>query len=101
VQRYWSFMLEEPQMYRLMNGMDGVPIDREKVGSLARGSFGAAKAALQAWFVAEGAAIAEVDALMLRPRTRTSVGPCADAVRMCCDLRNLLPGISVLAFRTE
>jgi hypothetical protein len=45
-----------------MNGMDGVTIDREKVGSIARGSFGAAKAALQAWFVAEGALTAEVDA---------------------------------------
>src|SRR5579859_516074 len=43
VQRYWSFMVEQPQIYRLMNGMDGVPIDREKVGSIARSSFGAAK----------------------------------------------------------
>jgi AcrR family transcriptional regulator len=64
VQRYWSFMLEQPQIYRLMNGVDGVTIDREKVGSIARGSFGAAKAALQAWFVAEGALTADVDALL-------------------------------------
>jgi AcrR family transcriptional regulator len=64
VQRYWSFMLEQPQIYRLMNGMDGVTIDRDKVGSIARGSFGAAKAALQAWFVVEGALTADVDALL-------------------------------------
>jgi hypothetical protein len=25
-------MLEQPQIYRLMNGMDGVTIDKEKVG---------------------------------------------------------------------
>jgi hypothetical protein len=42
VQRYWSFMLEQPQIYRLLNGMDGVMIDRAKVGNVARGSFGAA-----------------------------------------------------------
>lgn len=28
VERYWSFMLENTQLYRLMNGMDGVPIDK-------------------------------------------------------------------------
>jgi AcrR family transcriptional regulator len=64
VQRYWSFMLEQPQLYRLMNGMDGVMIDREKVGSTARGSFGADKDVLQAWFVAEGAFAADVDAML-------------------------------------
>lgn len=64
VQRYWSFMLEQPQIYRLMNGMDGVTIDREKVGNIARGSFGAAKAAIQAWFVAEGALTVDVDAML-------------------------------------
>jgi hypothetical protein len=47
-----------------MNGMDGVTIDREKVGSIARGGFGAAKAAVQAWFVAEGALTADVDAML-------------------------------------
>jgi hypothetical protein len=25
VERYWSFMLKNKQIYRLMNGMDGVP----------------------------------------------------------------------------
>ena len=28
VERYWSFMLENKHLYRLMNGMDGVPLDR-------------------------------------------------------------------------
>jgi Tetracyclin repressor-like, C-terminal domain len=62
--RYWSFMLEQPQLYRLMNGMDGVTIDRDKVGGIARGSIGAAKAVLQAWFVAEGALTADADAML-------------------------------------
>jgi AcrR family transcriptional regulator len=64
VQRYWSFMLEQPQIYRLMNGMDGVTIDRERVGSIARGSFGTAKDVLQAWFIAEGALTADVGAML-------------------------------------
>jgi AcrR family transcriptional regulator len=36
VERYWSFMLENTQLYRLMNGMDGVPIDNEVVGRSAQ-----------------------------------------------------------------
>ena len=39
VERYWSFMLENKQLYRLMNGMDGVPIDREKVTTIAEHNF--------------------------------------------------------------
>jgi AcrR family transcriptional regulator len=34
-ERYWTFMLEHKQLYRLMNGMDGVPIDRDVVGKSA------------------------------------------------------------------
>lgn len=36
VERYWAFMLEQTQLYRLMNGMDGVPIDRKVVGRSAQ-----------------------------------------------------------------
>jgi AcrR family transcriptional regulator len=36
VDRYWTFMLEHTQLYRLMNGMDGVPIDKEVVGRSAQ-----------------------------------------------------------------
>lgn len=28
---YWAFVLEHRQLYRLMNGMDGAPIDKEAV----------------------------------------------------------------------
>lgn len=31
-ERYWAFVLEHRQLYRLMNGMDGAPIDKEAVG---------------------------------------------------------------------
>ena len=34
-ERYWTFLLERKQLYRLMNGMDGVPIDREVVSKAA------------------------------------------------------------------
>ena len=36
IERYWTFMLEHPQLYRLMNGMDGVPIEREAVNRSAQ-----------------------------------------------------------------
>ena len=36
VERYWTFMLEHAQLYRLVNGMDGVPIDKTVVGQSAQ-----------------------------------------------------------------
>jgi AcrR family transcriptional regulator len=36
VERYWTFMLEHTQLYRLMNGMDGVPIDKDAVSRSAQ-----------------------------------------------------------------
>ncbi len=64
VERYWSFMLENKQTYRLMNGMDGVPIDRARVGSIARSSFEAAKAALRAWLIQGNAESDGADVLL-------------------------------------
>lgn len=64
VERYWSFMLKNKQIYRLMNGMDGVPIDRRKVGSIAQGSFEAAKAVVRAWLIKENGEGEAVDVLM-------------------------------------
>ena len=39
VERYWTFMLENPQLYRLTNGMDGVPIDKEAVNGAGQSVF--------------------------------------------------------------
>ena len=36
IERYWTFMLEHTHLYRLMNGMDGVSIDREAIKWSAR-----------------------------------------------------------------
>jgi AcrR family transcriptional regulator len=36
VERYWTFMLEHTQLYRLINGMDGVPIDKDAVSRSAQ-----------------------------------------------------------------
>lgn len=36
IERYWKFMLDDPQLYRLMNGMDGAPIDKEIVNRCAQ-----------------------------------------------------------------
>jgi AcrR family transcriptional regulator len=36
VERYWTFMLRHTQLYRLANGMDGVPIDRKVVARSAQ-----------------------------------------------------------------
>ena len=51
VERYWSFMLENTQLYRLMNGMDGALIDRDKVTAVAERSFEAATAIVQTWLI--------------------------------------------------
>jgi AcrR family transcriptional regulator len=51
VERYWSFMLENKQLYRLMNRMDGALIDRDRVTAVAQRSFEAATAAVQAWLI--------------------------------------------------
>jgi len=52
VERYWSFMLANQQLYRLMNGMDGAVIERERVTGLAQRMFEPATAIVQAWLVA-------------------------------------------------
>jgi len=52
VGRYWSFMLDNKQLYRLMNGMDGVLIDRDRVTAIAHHNFEAAASNLQAWLIA-------------------------------------------------
>jgi AcrR family transcriptional regulator len=36
VEWYWTFMLRHTQLYRLANGMDGVPIDKKAVGRSAQ-----------------------------------------------------------------
>jgi AcrR family transcriptional regulator len=64
VERYWSFMLKNKQIYRLMNGMDGAPIDRKKVGSISQGSFEAAKAVVRAWLIEENGECDAVHVLM-------------------------------------
>lgn len=48
VERYWSFMLENKQLYRPMNGMDGAGIDNDRVTAVAQRSFEAATAIVQA-----------------------------------------------------
>jgi AcrR family transcriptional regulator len=64
VERYWSFMLKNKQIYRLMNGMDGAPIDRKKVASISQGSFEAAKAVVRAWLIEENGECDAVHVLM-------------------------------------
>ncbi len=64
VGRYWNFMREHTQLYRLMNGMDGVPIDRETVSDRARSTFRTAGAAVGRWLRLEPTEAAQVDALI-------------------------------------
>jgi AcrR family transcriptional regulator len=52
VEQYWSFMLENKQLYRLMNGMDGAVIERERVTALAQRMFEPATGIVQAWLLA-------------------------------------------------
>jgi hypothetical protein len=43
---YWSFMLANKQLYRLMNGMEGVVIDRDSVTAASQRLFEGATAIL-------------------------------------------------------
>lgn len=36
IEQYWIFMLEHTQLYRLANGMDGVPVDKETMSCSAQ-----------------------------------------------------------------
>ena len=36
MERYWAFMIENTQLYRLMNGMDGALIDKEEIARAAQ-----------------------------------------------------------------
>jgi len=65
VERYWSVMLENKLIYRLMNGVDGAPVDRERVNASPQRSFDAAKAMIQSWLVAECHEAADADLLLV------------------------------------
>jgi hypothetical protein len=47
-----------------MNGMDGVPIDREEIGSIGQRSFEAAKAVIRAWLIEGNGEAYGTDVLM-------------------------------------
>lgn len=64
VERYWTFMLKNTSMYRLMNGMDGVPIDRKRLGRIAQRSFETVKTGIQTWLIDENAEAGDVDAVV-------------------------------------
>ena len=51
--RYWNYMLEQNQMYRLMNGMDGVPVDGTALGAAARGVCEVTGSAIGQWLAAQ------------------------------------------------
>ena len=51
--RYWNYMVEQSQMYRLMNGMDGVPVDGTVLGAAARGICEITGRAIELWLAAQ------------------------------------------------
>ena len=51
--RYWNYMVEQTQMYRLMNGMDGVPVDGVVLGAAARGVCEITERAVGLWLAAQ------------------------------------------------
>jgi AcrR family transcriptional regulator len=76
VERYWTFMLEHPQLYRLVNGMDGVPIDKTILGQSAQ-------------------SLCKVVAAAVRPLLGESAGE-ADGQILADELWALLHGMSAL-----
>lgn len=63
--RYWIYMREQSQMYRLMNGMDGVPVDGKVLGAAARGVCEVTGTAIRHWLAAQNLNPAMVDASAL------------------------------------
>lgn len=61
--RYWNYMLEHSQMYRLMNGMDGVPVDGSVLGAAAREICEATGEAINQWLAAHAVVAAPTDEL--------------------------------------
>jgi AcrR family transcriptional regulator len=61
-ERYWTFMLEHAQLYRLVNGMDGVPVDKSAVGQAAQSLCKVVAEAVRP-VMAEGASESELQAL--------------------------------------
>ena len=61
-ERYWTFMLENKQLYRLMNGMDGVPLDKPAGGKSAQSLCKAIADRVRAF---TGKKVTEADAQML------------------------------------
>jgi AcrR family transcriptional regulator len=64
VERYWTFMLKNTQIYRLINGMDGVSIDREMVNRRAQGIYRVTAVVVQEWLDKENAGTTTVDGLV-------------------------------------
>ncbi len=76
VERYWTFMIEHTQLYRLMNGMDGVSIDKTIVARSAQ-------------------SLCKLVADTVRPLFGDSAGD-ADAQVLADELWALLHGMSAL-----
>ena len=76
VERYWNFMLEHTQLYRLINGMDGVPMNRDAVNRSAQNLCHMIADAVQPLICREAAS--------------------ADAQRLADELWALLHGMAVL-----
>lgn len=64
VERYWTFMLKNTQIYRLMNGMDGVSLDKEMVNRSAQGIYKVTAVVVQHWLDTEDAGTTTVDGLV-------------------------------------
>ena len=62
-ERYWRYMLEQSQTYRLMNGMGDAPVDGSALAQAAQKICDLTGEALQLWFAAHGAEFTEVDEL--------------------------------------
>jgi hypothetical protein len=56
-------MIENKQLYSLMNGMEGAPIDREKVTAIAEHNFETATSIVRAWVISSGGDVFEAELL--------------------------------------
>ena len=67
--RYWNYMQKQSQMYRLMNGMDGVSVDGKVLSTAARGICEVTERSIEQWLAAQNASFTVVNAPALNELT--------------------------------
>lgn len=58
---YWQFAIRNPELYQLMNGQGGVPLDRSAIGQMVREICAITQSALQDWAQERGVVLEDAE----------------------------------------